>query len=118
MNLPSRHRTKAQEARRAAIYETPCLACLQLSQRHGRAFCCGAVTEQHTDGRTKPDAHDKTYALGEWHHLGRTHEGWTRHSMRVEYGPSLAEGSKPFHAAFGSDDDLLKMQDDLIGVAA
>jgi hypothetical protein len=31
--------------------------------------------------------------------------------LRTEYGPSLAEGSKPFHAEFGSNEALLAMQD-------
>lgn len=70
----------------------------------------------HIDGKTKPDAHDKTVSLGAWHHMGTPHEGWTRHSMRVEYGPSLAEGSKPFHAKFGSNKQLLERQNAILGI--
>ena len=29
--------------------------------------------------------------------------------MKIAYGPSLANGSKPFHAVFGSDDELLEL---------
>jgi hypothetical protein len=32
-------------------------------------------------------------------------------------GPSLADGSKPFHAAFGTDDELLAEVNKLIGAA-
>ena len=30
------------------------------------------------------------------------------------FGPSLAHGSKPFHAAFGSDDELLARVNELL----
>jgi hypothetical protein len=34
--------------------------------------------------------------------------------MREEYGPSLAEGSKPFHSEFGSNAELLQQQNDYL----
>jgi hypothetical protein len=34
--------------------------------------------------------------------------------LRSEYGPSLAEGSKPFHAAFGSNASLLERQNEML----
>jgi hypothetical protein len=34
--------------------------------------------------------------------------------MDIAYGPSLAHGSKTFHKAFGSDDELLALQNDLL----
>lgn len=34
----------------------------------------------------------------------------THQQCRDYYGPSLAEGSKPFHAEFGSNDLLLEQQ--------
>lgn len=57
-----------------------------------------------------------------WHHRGRIADDWhsfgmTHKEMRDYYGPSLAEGSKPFHAAYGTDQDLLDKQDELLGDA-
>lgn len=47
-----------------------------------------------------------------------TLEGWT-HAMHREFlGPSLAEGSVPFHARFGDDDALIARQRDVLGLAA
>ena len=40
----------------------------------------------------------------------------THQFMRDEVGPSLAEGSKPFHERFGSDAELLARQNELLGV--
>jgi hypothetical protein len=45
-----------------------------------------------------------------WHHRAEPWAGqpiaWCRQSL----GPSLAEGSKPFHEFFGSDEELLAIQ--------
>jgi len=35
--------------------------------------------------------------------------------MRDELGPSLADGSKPFRAEFGTDAELLTIQNELLG---
>jgi hypothetical protein len=32
------------------------------------------------------------------------------------FGPSVATGSKPFHAMYGSDDELLEFQDALLAL--
>lgn len=46
-----------------------------------------------------------------WHHKGRLIvNGWTHDTHRRLLGPSLAEGSVPFHDKFGSDDQLLAQQ--------
>jgi len=59
--------------------------------------------------------HLSTVGLCLWHHRGRLIvEGWTHVMHRLRLGPSLAEGSKPFHEAFGSDEELLAAQHRLI----
>jgi hypothetical protein len=35
--------------------------------------------------------------------------------MTEQFGPSLARGSKPFHEAFGTDDELLAEVERLLG---
>lgn len=52
-----------------------------------------------------------------WHHRGLLDWGWTHQEMRDYFGPSLAEGSKPFHETFGSDEALLAKQSELLGEA-
>lgn len=59
--------------------------------------------------------HRYTVALCSWHHRAAPLYGESKAHARALYGPSLAEGSKPFHDAFESDDSLLRYQDRLIG---
>ena len=52
--------------------------------------------------------HQHTVGLCAWHHRGRLIvTGWTHATHRRLLGPSLAEGSVPFHEAFGDDDALM-----------
>lgn len=74
----------------------------------------GYVQWHHLDGKTKPGCHQKTIGLCQWHHQGRPMFESTHAGSREHYGPSLAEGSKPFHAAFGSDEWLLARQDAIL----
>lgn len=98
--------TKADEARRTAIHAGHCMACIQRKIDMRRS---GYVQWHHTAGKKR---HDLTCGLCYWHHQGGPMFGLSLEALRTKHGPSLAEGSKPFHAAFGSNDDLLRMQED------
>lgn len=55
-----------------------------------------------------------TIGLCPYHH--RNHPGpSTRRAMEEIYGPSLAGASKRFREKFGTDDELLALQNELIG---
>lgn len=95
---------KAEEARRDACKAGHCMACIQ---RRINVKGQGLVEWHHLDGKKK---HDKTIGLCIWHHRALLFWGHTHEAMREHYGPSLAEGSKPFHEAFGSDASLLELQ--------
>lgn len=59
--------------------------------------------------------HGHTVGLCAWHHRGALIvSGWTHATHRRLLGPSLAEGSGPFHEAFGDDDALMDATNDLI----
>lgn len=45
-----------------------------------------------------------------WHHRRIPAEGWTHEAMRTHYGPSLMDGSRTYHATYGSDDYLIDLQ--------
>lgn len=49
-----------------------------------------------------------------WSHRAVPFAFHSHAEMRDHYGPSLAEGSKPFHAAFGSNAELLARQNELL----
>lgn len=59
--------------------------------------------------------HSATIGLCPWHHRGvSTSIGMTMVSCEQMYGPSLVQGSKRFKEVYGSNDDLLKLQNELI----
>lgn len=102
-------RTPAQSQRFAAIKEIGCLACLQRN-------IVNACEVNHLLTGGHRTSHDDTIGLCKWHHRSQIDVGMTGALMRKVYGPSLTEGSKPFHAEFGSDADLLAEQNRLIAV--
>ena len=48
--------------------------------------------------------------MSDWHHQAYPLPNWTAPMMREHYGPSLAEGSKPFYATFGTAQELMAKQ--------
>lgn len=100
--------TKAEASRMDAIKQGPCVACHQ----RGVASWCPEVHHLLSGGRRI--GHMATVGLCAWHHRAVIFSHWTGAEMRAHYGPSLNEGSKPFHQEFGSDAVLLGYQDALL----
>lgn len=79
------------------------MACIQ------RGIYNAPCEAHHTKSGDRRRGHKFVVGLCEWHHraipVNATHQ-----EAREILGPSLAEGSRPFHDEFGSDDDLLEMQ--------
>jgi hypothetical protein len=106
-----RKATKTELAHLAAVKRLPCIAC----RRHGFLFTqCGITEAHHTLVGGRRRGHMYVVSLGAWHHRGQLLPGWTKAEMEEGYGPSLANGSKPFHEAFGSDSDLLAETEQLL----
>ncbi len=112
MSLGGKALNLADESRRRKIHAGNCMAC---EQRGIDLAGSGYVQWHHLDGKTKPGSHQKTIGLCLWHHQGRPMFDASHALCREYYGPSLAEGSKPFHAEFGSDDELLAFQNAILG---
>ena len=113
MSFGGKSQTKADRARFDAIKAGPCIPCL----KRGIDLSGQGLVEVHhllSGGRRR--GHRYTIGACLWHHRAVTFWGCTHAEMRFHYGPSLAEGSKPFHDAFGSDDALLAKQDALLGI--
>lgn len=102
--------TKAEAARMDAIKAGPCVACHQ----RGVDSWCPEVHHLLSGGRRI--GHMATIGLCSWSHRGVVFEFHSHAEMRETYGPSLAEGSKPFRAAFGTDAELLAIQNALLGI--
>lgn len=108
MTFAGKSLTKADLARRERIHAGPCMACIQRGiDVRGQ----GVVQWHHTAGKKR---HDLTCGLCCWHHMAIPFDGSHEHH-RAHYGPSLAEGSKPFHQEFGSNAELLQRQEQFLG---
>lgn len=112
MSFGGKSRTKAEQIRFDRIKAGNCLACWM---RDIDLAGQGLVEVHHLLSGGRRIGHMATVGLCMWHHRAVPQWGCTHAEMREEYGPSLAEGSKPFHAEFGSDAELLIMQNDLLG---
>lgn len=110
MTFAGKSLTKADLARRERIHAGHCMACIQRGiDVRGQ----GVVQWHHTAGKKR---HDLTCGLCCWHHMAIPFDGSHEHH-RGHYGPSLAEGSKPFHQEFGSNAELLQRQEQFLGEA-
>lgn len=58
--------------------------------------------------------HRYGFASCDWHHQGYPGDGWTGEEMTAHFGPSLANGSRIFHDTYGTDDELIELQDELL----
>lgn len=83
----------------------PCVACW-LSDTAPISYGCDA---HHLLSGGRRIGHMATIGLCAWHHRGVPLEG-TAPATRAIYGPSLMDGSKLFHQAYGSDEELMKAQ--------
>lgn len=101
--------TKAEAKRMDTIKEMAiCMCCRQ------RKLLASYVEVHHLLSGGKRMGHMFTVGLCVWHHRAVPMYGYKRAQMREIYGDSLAEGSKIFRAQFGSDMDLLAMQNELL----
>ena len=97
-----------------------CVACLQ----HGKYAKWSKDDGEHIEihhllSGNKRIGHMATISLCMWHHRGITFDYEvddfrTMKKMTEKYGPSFANGSKPFRAEFGSDKELLELQNALL----
>jgi len=97
--------TVDQKKRMAAIKVLGCICCLLegVTDRH--------ATVHHIVDGGKRLGHDFTLGLCSWHHQAELFTGMRRQAMISVWGPSLAGGSKPFVERYGSELELLKLQD-------
>ncbi len=100
--------TKAQKKRMAAIKVTGCICCLlegvldRMATVHH--ILKGGIGSERI-------GHDATLGLCQWHHKAEGRSGLGLDAMARVWGPSLAMGSKPFVARYGSERLLLEVQD-------
>lgn len=87
----------------------------RIARKARRFVATGMIVENHhTLSGGIRRGHRFTFGNCLWHHRALLLPGFTTSSMTARYGPSLVKGSKPFHDVYGSDDELIAMQDYLI----
>lgn len=105
--------TQLEEQWMAAVKKYGCLCCLFMGYPHDEDRC--VVEAHHLLSGGIRMGHLFTVGLCLWHHRGRLIiQGWNHKTHRRELGPSLAEGSKTFEAAFGGNQWLLDRQRQLL----
>lgn len=112
----NRPMTPTEAARVVEAKTTACIPCLVWA-RMGRmpmahvATCCGY---DHSKSGNIRRGHDKGFGSCNWHHQALVDDGWTHAAMREHFGPSLMDGSRLFHDTYGSDDELIALQDEIL----
>jgi hypothetical protein len=100
------------------VRQLPCIAC----EIRGMAAQCGPTEAHHLNlgghAGMKRRGDEFQIPLGPWHHRGAPLAGLSQKQMATIYGPSLALQSKAFRAAFGSDDELLALTNERLGLIA
>jgi hypothetical protein len=114
----NRAMTASQGATVSTAKETQCIPCLVWAEAGNMPIEDVAVCSDwnHTKSGNIRRGHDKGYAGCLWHHRGRVSCGWNHAHMRRHFGPSLMDGSRLFHATYGSDDYLIGRQRELLGL--
>lgn len=105
--------TRAESERIEACKLGPCMACMAWTESGeaplGFAPVVGCDYHHFLSG-SRRRGHLYGCGLCAWHHRGIPNWGCTAPEMRAHYGPSLMDGSRTFHMAYGSDDELLGAQ--------
>lgn len=107
MKSPIGSPTEAQKRRFQLMQHHGCLACLI----EGRPGNPADVHHLLSGGRRI--GHDATIALCCWHHRGSHSMLSDRHAAEI-MGPSLAKESRKFQRRYGTDAELLEMQNRLL----
>lgn len=105
--------TKAEKAHIERVKLSGCVCCTQLDPPVAHYL----VEFNHHVGARGRFGHDVGTGECTWHHRGEPEDGMTKAAMLLVYGPSRKyPGSRPFHARFGSDAELLERQTSMLKV--
>lgn len=112
----NRAMTQAESARVESAKTTACIPCLVWA-RMGRmpmehvATCAGY---DHKKSGNIRRGHAFGFASCDWHHQRLKPDGWTFAAMTEHFGPSLMDGSRLFQETYGTDDELIAMQSEIL----
>lgn len=108
--------TKAQSTRFDRLKRSGCMACL-INDRRLQPRCDGEGSDAHhllSGGRRR--GHDATIALCPYHHRNVRPDDCPNDAHALHrYGPSYETDRRLFRETYGTDDELLAMQNELLG---
>jgi hypothetical protein len=109
--------TKAEGLRIVKAKFGPCVVCLRWARmgRMPETDVMQGGDYHHPKSGNVRRGHRLGFCNCPWHHRGVPSTGWTSARMRSHFGPSLMDGSRLFHTTYGSDDDLIALQDEILG---
>ena len=107
--------TKGDRERWSRFPDVGCVAC----RKDGRPNPNTQVHHLNLGGKAGQvrRGHRETIPLCPWHHQTIPPGHLTKAHARELLGPSLAEESRAFRARYGTDDELLRWTDELLGAA-
>lgn len=113
----NRAMTAEERERVLAAKEGPCIPCLvwALAGKMPLSDVMRFTNEyNHCKSGNIRIGHAAGFAGCQWHHQGRVSTGWNHAHMRAHFGPSLMDGSRLFHSTYGTDDELIALQDEVL----
>lgn len=116
MNSDAPPATKDEKRRMETIAELGCLCCWIRADWNPDNYVPGRAEVHHMIQGHKRLGHDHTIGLCAWHHRGEP-GAFSKTQATEHFGPALSEGTRPFHAHWGSDKHLLQLQDLMIEAA-
>lgn len=106
--------TGPERDRIATLKALGCICC-SLNRAAGRpTLPLGSAEAHHLLSGGRRRGHRYTIGLCPWHHRAIPPYAVRTQALIQQFGPSVATGSRAFHAAYGSDDALLEYQDALL----
>jgi hypothetical protein len=108
VSFGGKHITAAQAERFGQIKAGRCVACWR------KGIVTIGCDAHHLLSGGRRIGHEASVALCRWHHMAHPFDGVTHGQMRFQYGPTLMDGSKVFRAAYGTDAELLELQEQML----
>ena len=132
--LGSKSANKAERAHMLACKEGVCIPCLVrvtlgllppewavVGHDGSGAMYYGLLQYHHTKSGNIRRGHMHGFALCLWHHAGnqaQPPEGFTHATARDRWGVSLNDGSALFRDTYGTDDELIEIQQHVLAERA
>lgn len=111
--MRGKNRTKLEQRRFQEIQERGCVPCYLESIRRHREWQPEPCDIHHTAGGNN---HLATYGNCPWHHRGIVKNDWPWKVMQDLFGPSMARSPREYRLRYGTEEYLVQLQNQLLGL--